>query len=244
MTKENNVPQEDNDLENESIVNTSDDEDPMPKNYIFPSFYVFMLWGPFASVEDRLPLLLTDETNKSKKECTRSQRRLAEKKEKVDDSAHDSSAARGFSTDQRINIETLNVQKQNQIDRIAEAAIVAISVEESAIARQVEAAEKRAIQRYPEYNADNYFWKRSDELLQRQQDIMQEIREMNTKKVENNEKGHGSVSEFLNAESPVKESKKRSSVVTSVDLSNNSSDSDVSVVRIGKKKKDKVSNSK
>ena len=244
MTKENNVPQEDNDLENESIVNTSDDEDPMPKNYIFPSFYVFMLWGPFASVEDRLPLLLTDETNKSKKECTRSQRRLAEKKEKVDDSVHDLSAARGFSTDQRINIETLNVQKQNQIDRIAEAAIVAISVEESAIARQVEAAEKRAIQRYPEYNADNYFWKRSDELLQRQEDIMQEIREMNTKKVENNEKGHGSVSEFLNAESPVKESKKRSSVVTSVDLSNNSSDSDVSVVRIGKKKKDKVSNSK
>ena len=38
MTKENNVPQEDNDLENKSIVNTSDDEDPMPKNYIFLHF--------------------------------------------------------------------------------------------------------------------------------------------------------------------------------------------------------------
>lgn len=42
-----------------------------------------MLWGPpFASVKERLPLLLTDKINQIKKECTRTQRRLADKKEK------------------------------------------------------------------------------------------------------------------------------------------------------------------
>lgn len=65
---------------------------------------------------------------------------------------------------------------------------------------------------------------------------MQEIRKMNTKKVENDERGHGSVSKFIHAEIPVKESKKRSSIMTSVDLLNNSSNSDVLVVHIGKKK--------
>ena len=67
---------------------------------------------------------------------------------------------------------------------------------------------------------------------------------MNTETIGDNEKGHGSVSEFLNSESPVKNSKKRSSLVALVDLSNNSSESDVSVVRIGKKNKGNVSKNK
>ena len=73
---------------------------------------------------------------------------------------------------------------------------------------------------------------------------MQQIRKINTETMGDNEKGHGSVSEFLNAESPVKKSKKRSSLVASVDLSSNSSDSKLSVVHLGKKKKGKVSKNK
>ena len=74
-----------------------------------------------------------------------------------DDSAHDSSTVRIFPTDQRTNIEYLNVQKQLQVDRTEESTIVALAVEESDSARQVEASERRSTMRCPEYDDKNIF---------------------------------------------------------------------------------------
>ena len=34
------------------------------ENCMFPSYYVFMIWGLFVNVEDRLSLPLTDNSNK------------------------------------------------------------------------------------------------------------------------------------------------------------------------------------
>ena len=100
-----------------SVVGSSDEEeDIVPKDYMFPSYYAFILFGPFADPDDRLTLLLTDDTSKSKKDGSRAQRRKTDQKEKLDNAAHDTSAVRGFSTDQRINIESLNVQKKMQVD--------------------------------------------------------------------------------------------------------------------------------
>ena len=88
-----------------------------------------MLGGPFVDVDDRLSLKLTDDINKSKKDGSRGQRRRSKKRYKAVDSTHYTSAVCGFTTDQRINIETLNVQKQSQKDRQAEATIVVLAVE-------------------------------------------------------------------------------------------------------------------
>ena len=57
---------------------------------------------------------------------------------------HDSLAVRGLTTDQKINIEQLGVLKMSCTDRKTEAAILNLSIEEGASARQVELAENRA----------------------------------------------------------------------------------------------------
>ena len=43
-----------------------EDFDDVPDDYIFPSFFVFIAWGPFASPEEQLTIQLIDETLKSK----------------------------------------------------------------------------------------------------------------------------------------------------------------------------------
>ena len=58
-------------------------------------------------------------------------------KEKLDNSAHNLTEARGFTKDQRINIGTLNVQNQNTKYRQAVAITSSLAVEESTIGRQV-----------------------------------------------------------------------------------------------------------
>ena len=69
--------------------------------------------------------------------------------------AHDSSAIRGFTTDQRINIEQLSVQKMSCVDRKNEAVMFNLAIEESALARQVDLAEQRAKLRCKQYDENN-----------------------------------------------------------------------------------------
>ena len=93
-------------------TNDSDnDSDGVLKDYLFPSYLAFIMCGPFAEIEDRLSPFLTDETGKSKVDATRAQKRIADKKAKPTDAEHDSSTIRGFSTSQRMEIESLNLQK-------------------------------------------------------------------------------------------------------------------------------------
>ena len=118
------------------------------------------------------------------------------------DAAHDQSAVRGFSTDQRIDIEKLNVQQRMLKDRRDETTIVALSIEESAIGRQLGVAEKRAEQRCPKYDATNVYWKQVDQLIEDQQSVMDRIRAFNTlvtTSIQNTK-----VSEFMNQDSPIK----------------------------------------
>ena len=50
------------------------------------------------------------------------------------------------------------------IDRKIETAIVALSIEETAVTKQLAMAESRAERRCPEYDSENIFWKRVDAL--------------------------------------------------------------------------------
>ena len=78
----------------------------IPGGYEFPSYFSFLTWGPFAPIDEILSLFLTDDRYNSKGDGSRSQARKSVKKIKVQEAAHDASAVRGFSTDQRISIET------------------------------------------------------------------------------------------------------------------------------------------
>ena len=74
----------------------------------------------------------------------------------------------------------MNLQKEVSAGRHREATIVALSIEHSAVARQVEAAEKRATLRCPVYNKNIFYWKRTDELIEREQSVVTRIQEFNT----------------------------------------------------------------
>ena len=130
---------------------------------------------------------------------------------------------RGFSTDQRIDIEKLNVQQRMLNDRRDETTIVALSIEESAIGRQLNVAEKRAEQRCPEYNATNIYWKRVDELIEDQQSVMDRIKSFNSTVDTSNQ--NTDVSKFLNQDSPIKNTKKRS--IEEVEALSSDGDSEV-----------------
>jgi len=145
-------------LDSNGNLNSSDSFNGMPSDYIFPSFFVFMLWGPFVPSDKRLTLLLTTTKDKSKEKGSREEERKKQLNNRRDDAFTDVTAARGFSTEQRIDIENLNVKKQSLLDRQRESRIVGFSIEEAALSRQVESAERRAALRCPEYDPVNIHW--------------------------------------------------------------------------------------
>ena len=102
-----------------------------------------------------MSFLLTDDDNMAKGEGLRANKHKSDSMSKKSEASHDSSAVRGFSTSQQIDIEALNVQQQQMLDRRNETSIVALSIEESAIGRQLDAAERRAELRYGVYSSVN-----------------------------------------------------------------------------------------
>ena len=66
-------------------------------------------------------------------------------KEKIMDEKNDGNATRGFTTDQRIDIESLSMQKETMVYCKNEVAMVSLSSEESALTKLIETAERRAI---------------------------------------------------------------------------------------------------
>ena len=185
----------------------SQDETEVPKDYLFPSFYVFVLHGPFVPPSDRLDINLMDNKDRRKGDRSRAELRKKESKEKAIDSVNDATATRGFTTDQRIEIENLGVQRESMIDRKNEVAMVALTLEESAMSKLIEAAERRAAQRCPEYNPENPFWKKVDSLLVEQEKLMAKISGFNDS-VLKRKTSICEVSEFLNSPSPAPKKKR------------------------------------
>ena len=212
-----NPDTEDNDVQNDNSESDSEDDSEIdedasesdtdvPLDYLFPSFYVFVLYGPFVSPSNRLDINLVDNKGKKKGEGTRAELRKKEAADKKIDSSNDTQSARGFTTDQRIDIETLGLQKESMLDRKNEVAMVALSLEETSMSKLVEAAERRASQRCPKYNKTNVYWKKVDQLLIEQEELMTKIRLFNTS-IMDQKPSSVSISEFLNEPSPSKKRK-------------------------------------
>ena len=128
----------DDDYTDSDDSESEDDDDKsldVPKDYVFPSFFVFIIHGRFVPASERLDILLVDNKDWKKGEGTRAQLRKKDASDKALESKHDTTSGRGFSTDQRIDIESLDVQKEAMQDRKREAALVGLSIEESAITK-------------------------------------------------------------------------------------------------------------
>ena len=225
---------------NDSAGDEDEDEE-IPLDYMFPSFIAFILYGPFVAYDKQLKLLLIDDSKVKKGEGNRKKQRKDKSDSKSIDGVHDQSSVRGFSTDQRIDIERLNVQQQVLQDRRDETSIVALSIEESAIGRQLRDAERRAEQRCPVYDANSSFWEKVDVLLEEQQSVMDKIKAFNNRTNDQIKEtsDETSVSNFLNQPSPKAIKKKR--VITEVEDVSIGSDSDIEEVTDNNTSKKSVS---
>ena len=211
----------------DSESNEDEEDEEIPSDYVFPSFYVFVLYGPFVASSEQLDINIIESKDKKKGEGTRAQQRKAEAGEKEADMKEDTTGKRGFTTDQRIDIENLGLRKESMIDRKHEVAMVALSLEESAMTKMVAAAESRALQRCPEYDETNMYWARVDVMLKEQDELMKKIRNFNDK-IMNQKPAATMVSDFLNKASPDKKRKTNGS-----DTSNLLSINEVAVDHVG-----------
>jgi len=212
-----------------SNINSEEDDDYVPEEYIFPSFMAFVLWGPFAIDSEKLSLFCTDDAAKSTV-ASRAQKRKMALQLKKEERAGDRSAVRGFSTEQRINLEALDISKQKLQHQKNQSFLVSLAIQESAMARSIEALEKRAMIRCPEYDENNIHWKKADELSEEHQLLVKSIGEKtekmfsSSKEVEDIEESVGNLKR--ESSPPLKKQKKCTKEDNEVEVVDDSDDSD------------------
>ena len=132
--------------------------------------------------DKRLDINLVGDKNKTKGTGSRNNMRKEDAANKKKDAETDTSNDCGFSTEQRINIENLNIRKKEREDRNRESTLVGLSIEAGVVSRLVQAAERRAEQRCPDYNATNQYWVKVDILLERESEVLSKIHTANESK--------------------------------------------------------------
>jgi hypothetical protein len=93
-------------------------------------------------------------------------------KQKKFERSNDTQSHLGFYTDQRISIESMNINKKRLIHQQNETWLIGLSIQEVAIRSQIESAESRANSRCPKYNKNNVYWETVDELLEEQDQVL------------------------------------------------------------------------
>jgi hypothetical protein len=135
---------------------------------------------------------------------TQAEKRKERREQKALERKNDKSAVRGFSTDQRITIESINVNKRTLQHLRTESQMVALGLQETAIRGQLNHAQSMAERQCPKYNKNNMFWKRADQLQELHQETIDAIMK-HTAALEANPKEEEmkvDLSDFLLQESP------------------------------------------
>lgn len=103
-----NYDEDDNSFKPKLLSSNSEDDN-VRHDYLFLSFFVFVLWGPFVETDSRLVINPLDDKNTSKGVGTRKETRKKDRDEKITDSTVDTYVTRGITMDQRTEIQNLNV---------------------------------------------------------------------------------------------------------------------------------------
>ena len=159
--------------------------------------HILTYFACFECIEDDAP---------KSKVRSQAQMRQDKRRNKKFERSTDTDSQRGFSTDQRISIESMNINKKRLIHQQNETRLVGLSIQEAAIRSQIESAESRANSRCPKYNKNNVYWKRVDELLEEQDEVIKTIKQHSQALIDNDvtQSNQSFVSDFLNQESPGK----------------------------------------
>ena len=161
-----------------------------PPQWFFPCWISFVQYGPFVSKDKRLPLLeITDASKKVVK--SRTEKRKAEKLEKDLKRVNDSSSDRGFNTDQKIQLEIIDLTRQQTNDRSRESIIMGLCVQEAALTKQIDRAERMAERLAPNDidNINNKWWNKVNFLINEQEKIIIQMAVLNKKAIDKNNGG-------------------------------------------------------
>ena len=170
-----------------SKLGESDDTDnkkppAVPDEYFFPSFFTFVLWGPFANPNDQLHQAVLEDRVQGKAK-SRNQKREDKKETKDLERQHDGNHERGLTADQKINIEGLCLQSARLEMQQREVKLASISMQSTILESQLAAAERRAERRCPEYDPEHILWKKVDELIEEQQLLKKLVEQESTTNV-------------------------------------------------------------
>ena len=87
------------DGDDEDVLSKNSKKHVMPSDYIFPSFFAFILWGPFVPADERLSLFLSDYHNISTGQGRKESQNEADKQKSIDHK-NDTTGERGYTIDQ------------------------------------------------------------------------------------------------------------------------------------------------
>ena len=98
---------------------------------------------------------------------------------KKDDKKSDSNNGSGLSIENRLRIESLEVQRETASNLKTTTTIYALVSLDNSITKRIEAAEKRVSCRCPQYDADNMYWKIVDKLILEQNEVAYWLKKTN-----------------------------------------------------------------
>ena len=161
-----------------------------PPGWFFPSWFSFLTYGPFVDKDKRLSLLEISDASKNVVK-SRAQKRKSDKIAKQLQRANDSSADRGFSTDQKIQLEMIDLTRQQTTDRSRESILMGLCVQEAALTKQIDRAERMAERLAPNdiEDVNNKWWNKVKNLIHKQELIVTEMANLNNLAIVSNKGG-------------------------------------------------------
>ena len=122
---------------------------------------------------------------------SRAQKRKSDKIAKQLQRANDSSADRGFSTDQKIQLEMIDLTRQQTTDRSRESILMGLCVQEAALTKQIDRAERMAERLAPDdiEDVNNKWWNKVKNLIHKQELIVTEMAKLNNNAIVRNKGG-------------------------------------------------------
>lgn len=165
----------DEDYVDKEEIGSDDDEDGseadsinntiVPQSYFFPGYMAFIAWGPFCDKRTRLRTVLVNGLGK-KDVKSRAQMRKENKKEKEIERNEDTDNARGLTTDQMINLESVKIQRQMFDGKKQEMAMAGMSMQNQMLNDMIARAERRAERLCPERDPEqqHHIWKKREML--------------------------------------------------------------------------------
>ena len=161
-----------------------------PKEWYFHSWICFLIYGPFAQKDKRISLLETSDAAKNVGK-SRAEKRKIEKVEKDLLRLNDTQNSRGYSTDQKIQFELIDLTRQQTKDRTRESMLMGLSVQEQALNKQIDRAERMA-ERFALNEVDNLenkWWKQFHDLMKKQESLIIKMATINSHAIDNSQGG-------------------------------------------------------